>query len=111
MGLEVTLWQNSAWMITRNSKRTCSERGQIFLGLQVQEMLKLLQRSYTRDKEITKMDRNTAKASTLQPGRKAAILQSPGLFQSGMRLHLRVCSALSFHRKGRDSGPTPATCH
>lgn len=54
MGLEVTLWQNSAWMITRNSKRTCSERGQIFLGLQVQEMLKLLQRSYTRDKEITK---------------------------------------------------------
>lgn len=54
MGLELVLCQNSAWMITRNSKRTCSERGQIFLALQVQEVPKLLQRSYTWDEEITK---------------------------------------------------------
>lgn len=42
MGAELTLCQTPAWMVTKSSRRrTCSERRQISLGLQGQELLKL----------------------------------------------------------------------
>lgn len=98
-------------MITRNSKRTCSGRGQIFLGLWVQEVLKMLQRRYTWDEEITKEGteiqlKHPHRSQQKQQSFRAQVFSS---LAWGCTSGCAQPSALT--GKGADLGPTPHTCH
>lgn len=104
MGAELTLGKTSAWMVTKSSRRrTWAEERQISLDLQGQELLKLKtcsREAAPETEEITEEGTEVQLKHTHCSQAIAGILPTPGLCQSGTGPHVRVCSALTFHRKG-----------